>query len=268
MTPPGGAQRTIAQQHPAFHRTFGSVAEPLPLLDYTYDNGRTSFNQNADGFFMGCRGYALASIAGHEDNALYDPKKTYEHISLYEGHSKDEGGQIISALNFGVVEGLVDSRNLLRRRGKPFLVDKVPGYDWFDSHRLALRKAKVSISVGTIWFEEWMFTPAQFGVVTSQFVFDGTWDSELGHNYEMMGEKTIQGEPTLEVDAWLGRKFYFPREAFNKAFDIYGTGSWIQLAYTPQDILYTKLTILQRVVSLLARYISTNLAKKFPQYYL
>lgn len=274
MNIPGGAQRTSASRNIPSTRSFGLVPEPLPLMNYTYDNGKTNPNQIAEGYRMGCRGYTLADIAGDEDKAIYDHGGTYDRLAAYEGHSIEQGGQILDGLNFAVTSGLMqvgettEAEAQTHRRGKPYYVDKVPGYDWFDSHRLALRKMKVPISVGTIWFPEWMFTPAETNILTSHFVFDGTWDNELGHNYKMCGEKTINWKPYLIAKPWLGRFFYFDRETFNKAFDIYGTASYIQTKMQPKDVLYVKLTILQRVVQLIQRYISENLAKKFPQFYM
>ena len=182
MTPPAGAQRSKARKLYSFSRSFGAVAEPLPLMDYTYDNGKTRFNQVADGYLMGCRGYALSSIAGHEDDAVYNPKQNYNRLCAYEYRPISEGGQIVDALKFACVEGLMridettDAEAKKHIRGKYYYVDKIKGYDWFDSHRLALRRAKVSISVGTIWFQEWMFTPAETGILTPHFVFDGKWE--------------------------------------------------------------------------------------------
>lgn len=270
----GGAFRAEARTDiPSYTRTFGVLPEPLPLMEYNYDRGKTNPNQIEDGYYMACRGYTLADIAGDIDDAVYDHKGTYDRLSAYEGHSIEKGGMIMDALNFGCVEGLLQLHETTEAeakkhiRGKPFYVDKVPGYDWFDSHCLALRKAKIPISCGTIWFFEWM-NPPDNGILTSNFVFDGTWDSEMGHNYKISGEKTINGEPTLCVKAWLGRWFYMNRKTFNKAFDIYGTGSWIQPKFSPKDVLYVKLTIFQRILQLVSRYISTSVAKKFPQFYL
>ena len=269
-----GAHRTKTRKLYSYPRSFGITAEPLQLMEYNYDIGKTNPNQIQDGYVMGCRGYTLSGIAGDEDNAIYQNQGTYDRLAAYEGHSIDQGGQIVDALNFAVTSGLMrtdettEAQAQQHRRGKYYLVEKVRGLDWFDSHRLALRHAKVPISVGTIWFPEWQFTPAETGLLTSHFVFDGKWDDELGHNYKMCGEKTINGQPTLIVKPWLGRFFHFDRETFNKAYDMWGTASFIQPPFEPKDILFVKLTIMQRIVKLIARYISDTLAKKMPHYYL
>lgn len=268
MRPPGGAGRSKARKDTlSLTRSFGLVPMELPLMDYDYDNGKTNPNQVADGYYLGCRGYTLADIAIDELDELFDHKMTYNRMCAYEGHSIDQGGQILDALKFAVVEGLEDKNGEKAYRGQPYLVEKIQGMDWFDSHRVALRRMKSSISVGTIFFPEWQFTPEETGILTDKFVFDGTWDSELGHNYKMSGEKTIGWEPYLRVKMWVGRPFYFNRKTFNKAFDIYGTASFIQTRRQPKDYLYVKLTILQRCVQLIARYISLNFAKKVPQFY-
>ncbi len=199
-------------------------------------------------------------------------------MCAYEGHSINLGGDIRAAANFGVAEGVMridedtEVQAQMHRRGRPFSVDLISGSDWFDSFRQALRIGKNPISVGTIWFPEWGHT-AFDGILTSLFVFDGNWDSEMGHNYKICGEKTIDGVPYLIAKTWQGKNFgdkgwcYFSRETFNKAFDIYGTIGLIQPRFQPQDIYYAKLTLVQHVVQLISRFISTSLASKIPQFY-
>ena len=258
---------------PSYHRSFGTTAQPLPLMEYDYDNGPDTWNQNADGYTMGCRMYAISHISGDIDDALYDPKKNYDRLCAWEGHPITQGGQIYDALTFAAAEGLLrvgettEAQAQTHRRGQPFYVDKVPGMDWFDSHRIAMRNEKVPINIGTIWFQEWTFTPAPYGLMTANFAFDGTWDTEAGHSYELCGEKTINGEPAIAVLAWIGRKLYIGRDAFNRAFDIYGSASFIEPTAEPKDILFVELTILQHLVQLLSQYISNNLASKLPHYY-
>ena len=275
MKPPGGCSRSIARKNiRSYTRSFGVVPQELPLMEYDYDAGLTNPNQVSDGYYMGCRGYTIAEMAIDEDETLYDieddkvHKETYDRMSAYEGHGIEEGGQLLDAMNFAVVAGVLDKDGGHVYRGKPYLIEKLLGLDWFDSHRIALRREKASLGVGTIFFQEWMFTPAETNILTDKFTFDGTWDTELGHMYKVCGEKTINWEPYLISKMWTGRKLYFSRATFNKAFDIWGTASYVQVKRQPRDTLYVRLTMLQRIVQLLARYISESLAKRVPQYYL
>lgn len=263
---------TARRKLPSFVRSFGVVSQPLPSMSYNYDIGKTNPNQNVDGYFMGCRGYTLADIAGDEDDAIYQHQNTYDRICAWEGHGISTGGQIVDALDFGMAEGLLridestETQALQHRRGKWFYVDKVQGRDWFDSHRIAMRLTKVPISVGTIFFDEWVFTPIG-GLMTANFAFDGTWDTESGHNYKMCGETVINGKDALIIKPWIGRIMYIGREAFNRAFDVYGTASFIQPQYQPKDVYYVKLTLLQHIIYLLRKYISETLASRFASNY-
>lgn len=273
MNPRGALRSKVSANDLSFHISYGTLPTPLTTLEYNFDIGKTLPDQNGDGYPMACRGYTLADIAGDEDDAIYKHQHTYDALSAYEGHSISQGGDIRSAVNFGCVMGVqrldetTDQEAESHRRGQPFVIDKLMDFDWFDSFRAALRNAQSPISVGTIYFPEWLNT-ASDGILTSQFVFDGTWDTEMGHNYKICGEKTIQGQPYLIAKTWQGPNFgdrgfcYFSRETFNKAFDIYGTIGIVQPKYSPKDVYYVRLEILQRIVVLISRYISSTLAAK------
>jgi len=262
-----GLKRVLADKRDlSFHRSFGSVPAPLPLLDYSYDDGKTMPDQNADGLPYGCTGYSQADIAGNEDNSIYKPFYTYQKTCYIEGHPTDQGCDIRNSLKVGQVYGVqrldetTEEEAKTHGRGKYYSVDKLDGLDWFDSFRTALRNGKRSISVGTIWFPEWHMT-GQDGILTSLFVYNGNPNAYPWHNYAIVGEKTINGTPYLIAKTWQGRNFgdsgwcYLSSETFNKAFDIYGTCGFTQPAFSPQDTFTIKITILQFVIMYIGRII-------------
>ena len=150
------------------------------------------------------------------------------------------------------VVGETEAEAKKRARGKFFHVDRVNGYDWFDSFRSALRRGQ-SISVGTPWFPEWQGI-GQDGILTSLFVYDGTPSHYAWHNYKLCGEKIIDGQPYIVAKPWQGKGFgdngwcYIGREAFNKAYDIYGTIGITQTKAKKEDIRTIQLTALQYVL--------------------
>jgi hypothetical protein len=253
----------------SFSRSFGITATPIPPKEYNFDKGFGMSDQNADGYPFGCVGYTQASIASNQDGQLFDPIFTYQKTCEIEGHGMDRGCDIRTAAKVGQVYGMrpvygFDEDSLKYRRGAFFNVDKSPGCDWFDSMRIAMRRTASPLSVGTIFFPEWS-NPGPTGILTEHFVWDGVWDTEMGHNYEICGEKLIDGKPYLIAKTWQGPNFgdngwcYIGREAFNKAFDIWGTVAIVQTRYTPKDVVTIKISILQFVLLKLSKILNIKL---------
>lgn len=270
MTPGGAKRSELDKRDYSFHRSFGSIATPLGLLEYNYDLGKTMPDQNADGLFQGCTGYTQAEIAGDEDSAIYKPFYTYKRTCDFEDHDYSQPCDIRNSAKVGQAYGVqrldetTETEALTHRRGKFFNVEKVPNEDWFNTFRQALRIGKRPISVGTIWFPEWSLTGSS-GILSSAFSFDGKWDTEGGHNYKICGEKTINGLPHLVAKTWQGPQFgdkgwcYFPRETFNKAFDVYGTIGITQPPYDPSQILTIRLTLYQFLLTFLNRWLGLKI---------
>lgn len=248
----------------SYTRSFGlTTPQPLPPRTYTYDKGLSTPDQNADGLPYGCTGYAQSHVASNEDGVLYDPRQTYVHTCLRENHDITLPCTIDNSMAIGSAFGMWkpgetdDSIAGGRRRGKPFRVERISGMDWFDSFRSVLRSSGKSISTGTIWFREWEST--QNGILTSDFVYSGNADQYPWHNYEISGEKVIDGVPYLEILSWQGPNYglggfvYLDRKGFNRSFDIWGTVGDVQGPYAPQDIQYVRLEILQFIVYYLGR---------------
>lgn len=255
----------------SFHKSFpefgATTPTALPFLEYNYDIGKTIPDQNADGYPYGCTGYTTTEYWQNIDGILYKAGFTYRKTCLIEGHDMNEGCDVRNALKSARVYGLqavdedTDQQALQHHKGKTFFVDKSPGRDWFDSMRIALRAHKdtrAGISIGTPWFPEWQHG-GQNGVLTSNFFFDGNVGHYLWHNYLLVGELYIAGEPLIILKPWQGRNFgsggwcYMGREAFNKAFDIYGTIAACPGPYDPKDIVTIKPELLQLVLVYLNR---------------
>lgn len=273
-----GANRSRADKKDySYFRThgwkFGGLPTTLPDLEYSYLDGRPIPDQNqADTRFspalialpLGCTGEAQTFLKGLQDNALYNPKFTYDKTCLIENHGPEEGCDIRNSSKslrvFGAqrVDETTNEQAVQHKSGQTFSVDKAPGRDWFDSQRIALRNEKQGISVGTIWFSEWE-NPDPTGLLSPTFVYDGNADEYSWHNYAFTGEKVINGEPTLEVVSWQGENYavkgiaYMNRATFNRAFDIYGTIALITAKALPGDVRTIQLDLYQTILDLINR---------------
>lgn len=220
---------------------FGAVG-PLENRIYTYDIGLTMPDQIADGLPQGCTGYSQADIKGMQDKAEYVPRYTYIRTCEMEGHPATEPCDMrVSKKSLRVYGAQIkgeDEAHAIFHRGLPYFnVDRVSGYDWFDSFRLGLRKGR-PISTGTPWPREWEMVNST-GIVTEHFVVQ---DNTPWHNYAIVGETVISGIPYLVAKSWQGKNYgdhgwcYIGREAFNKSFDIYGTIGLVDADPTGKDI--------------------------------
>lgn len=255
--------------HKTFHQ-FGAVLGDIPTLFYKYDSGLypvpdqnnidTRFQPNLPSLPYGCTGETATDICGAEDNAVYDPMYTYDMTCEIEGHPPIEGCDIRNSMKSLTIYGLrkngeTQEQAQARKRGRYFMIDLVPGRDWFDSFRLALRGNKRGISTGTPWFVEWTgIRVAPSGLLTSNFIYNGNPDAYPWHDTNVFGESTVDDEPVLLLKSWQGSLvgdngiLKWNRETFNKVFDIYGTiGATPGPSVTAADVQYVEATLWQQV---------------------
>ena len=274
----------------ALHKTFphfGAISGNLPLMDYTYDAGLFMQNQEAnDPRFtpnlppipFGCTGETSTDICSDEDRVAYDPQYTYDSTCTMEGHGTDQGCDIRSSMKSLTVYGLrkdgeTPEQASTRKRGAYYTIDQIPGRDWFDSFRLALRGNKRSISCGTPWFPEWGFGRVNYTGILGVPTYTGIPGNYAWHDYKICGEKTLpDGSPALRIKSWQGPLYgdsgwvYASREVFNRAFDIYGTfAATPGHTIDPQDIQYVEATLYQQVIIYLNRILAL-LGKQVPNY--
>lgn len=262
----GAPRSTLDRRDYSFHKTFphfGNVAPAeLPLMEYTYDAGLTMADQNAEGIPFGCTGECQGDCKSDQDKEIYDAADIYKNTCMMEGHDTDRGCDIRNSAKSLRVYGAKRKRDgVMVKSGLTFSVDRIPGRDWFDSFRIALRAqaaTKTPISVGTIWFLEWE-NPEPSGLLSPLFAYDGNANEYEWHNYAIKGEQTVNGEPTFLVKSWQGKNYghggwvNMDRATFNRAFDIYGTiGITVAIAH-PDDIQTIDIDILQTVLDYLRR---------------
>ena len=265
----------------SYHRTFprlGAAAPAeLPPMTYNHDAGLTMPDQMADGYPNGCTGYTQTDCKTDETRAIYSAPFTYKKTCFMDGQSDTEPCDIRTSCKSLRVYGALhknkplhiedkyyeslteEQKAALNKSGKSFVVEKLPGRDWFDTMRITLRSSnKNSISIGTIWFPEWG-SWLTGGELTAAVYYSGDPYAYGWHNYKLCGEETLNGKPVLLLKSWQGKRvgvdgwLKIGREAFNKAFDMYGTLAIIQAEADPNDIKLIKLDILQTVLVFLNR---------------
>lgn len=262
-----GAVRYTDHRDIAYHRTFGSVATPLPLMEYNYDAGFGMQDQNADGLPNGCTGYDNTEVAQDFDRvqykAVYTYEKTLEMQGLPIGSPCDMRKSLESTIVYGVQKGdeTTDLQAETHRQGPYLNVELVAGMDWFDSLRLALRNnTNRSVALATPWFQEWESTPST-GCVTSLFVI-GDVDNQEWHAHKFCGEKVIDGVPYIMDKSWQGSKIgdrgwlYFDRTAVNRLMAISGTEAFIRLPVGMLTVQTIKLDILETIFSYIGMYLA------------
>lgn len=296
MMPNGTRPALLDKRDYSFHRTFPQFAAiapaALPILDYSFDAGLTMPNQIADGYPVGCTGYAQTDCKTDQEKKIYDPGYTFKKTCYMEGHDLTSGADIRTSAKSLRVYGAKlgsssapeaevtpedDTAAKENKSGQSYNVDKAPGRDWFDSFRIALRSqmnnpVKNTISIGTIWFPEWG-SPTSSGLLPDQFEYNGNRYSYAWHDYKICGEHTVNGEPTLEVKSWQGRDIgnggflYLNRAAFNKAYDIYGTLALMTAQARPEDIRTIQIDIIQTILTYIERLlaIARNKVASIPQ---
>lgn len=244
----------------SFTRTFGSVS-PINLPDYYSSDAGLGFpDQNADGFPEACTGYTQSRLCSDEDKVLYKPYFTYDKTLQIEGGTLGDPCSIYDSLKSTIVYGVqkdtesTDTEAVMHKRGQYYQIQPTLSLDWFDAIRSTLyvnRGANRSVSIGTPWFPEWNHT--QRGVVLNPTtpVQGLSW-----HNWQVVGWKTIGGEPFLIGKTWQGTSYgdegyaYFSRETINKVMKLDGTGAFTLAQWdgTPLTIQYGILYTLQILI--------------------
>lgn len=272
----GGTHRhRLDKKDYSLHRSFPRfgmvVPGPLEDREYSYDIGLfmpnqlapdLRFNPPLPALFQGCTGETTTDIWGDIDECAYDPEYTYRGTCDIEGHGYDQGCDIRDSMGSPASIGLRKDGETIaqarqRKRGPYFVIDRVPGRDWFDSFRLALRGNGRSISMGSPWFSIFEEVDST-GLLSADFEYteEGYGVNYEWHNSKVCGEKTLGGEPTLVVKSWQGRLYgdggwvYMNRETFNKTFDIDGTIGATPGSRTlaPADVKRIQISLLQQMI--------------------
>lgn len=187
-------------------RTFGQVVsfpDEFKIKDTTPDFVQPIGNTQ-------CVSITCADVASDKDSLQYDFNDLYDRIPHDQNGSVPQDG-----LSETVKGGLLPVGQSQRIKVfNSYYESHTGGQDAFDSVRSALMVCKYPVAVWTRWFSNW----------TGEILPLGE-NAVSGHMYTAEGWKQINGEPMLVIEAWLGRKVYIGREAFNKAVSQWGCGT-------------------------------------------
>lgn len=249
---------------PQHHRKLGGTQ--LPLMIYNYDAGFGMPDQNADGFPNGCTSYCNAELCQDQDKVKYD------HVELYERSLDLSNGQLGDGVDArDALSVLLDpgpktlDTGVYKPRTGYFTVDKAPGYDWFDSIRIALRSGfseRKSISLCTPWLPEFDSAGTNGVVPMITTVYR---DSLPYHDHKISGEILINGVPYLCDKSWQGATIgdrgwlYFGREQINTLMDMPDCGVFVVTKVPPEGVQTIALFLYERLFILLKKIVNLRL---------
>lgn len=245
----------------SFERTLGSVS-PINLPDeYNADRTGEFPDQNKDGFPNGCTGYTQNDLGQNEFDKKFDPAYVYNNtlsLANLPPHSPCQLRDSFKAVRLWGLQPREGGDALEYKRGAYFDVDKVNG-SYFEGVRSALwlnRQSHRTVSVATPWF--WS-SVTKSGIMRPPKKYE--WKAgTIGHNYEIVGWKKVEGEIQLIVKPWGGTQWgdggygYISKEIFDNLLKISGTAMYTQANWRKEDAKSIKLDLQEFILSLLRRW--------------
>lgn len=213
-----------------FYQHFGQVIDFPSELDF--DTAQVDDVQQIGD--VRCTCYTTCDIAEDQENRAFDIQDLWSRIprSQFGANPRDVLGEAVK-------NGLLPIGQTTRVKDWHSYWSAISGdKDYFDNARSALMLAKSPIGVATYWCAEWLNVPA-YGVMPIGKT------KMNGHMYSVEGWKTVNGEPMMIVEAWIGRKLYMPRAVFNQALSDYGCSAWVLSTNEIDEKI--KLNILQKI---------------------
>lgn len=261
-----------------FHQKFGGVTI-ASIPDFNLDTGINGMpDQDSENAPTECTGYAVADILTDVFKMPFSPDFSYAAALYLDGSGPSiDGASFHAAMQAAVGVGVLPKAlaNLSATQlGELYISDwknwnlqskkSALGYvengilnalgngDAFDSILSSLYVGKISVSIGSPWFNEWMFSTN--GVVATP-ALAGNYPA--WHDWAIKGKITINGEPYLIGKSWQGTRvgnngwLYFSRAAINAALSVPGSGA---LTFNPNALRWVSLIgiLVQRFPALLA----------------
>lgn len=237
-----------------FHKVFGGSI-PAQISDFNLDAGLTMPDQEKDQAYTECTGYTVADILTDIWKKPCSPDFNYSTALFLDGDAPGtNGASFHAALESAVVFGglpkelakinaatngelfisnwwnWTDAEKLAafpnRQNG---VLDVLGNGDAFNSILSAMYTGKISISIGSPWFEEWYQDNSNHTGIVNMPIIDGSYPS--WHNWKICGLKTINGIQYLIGKTWQGASvgdngwLYFSRDVINAALSVYGSGA-------------------------------------------
>lgn len=116
-------------------------------------------------------------------------------------------------------------------------------YDAFDNVRSAIAISQGTVAMWSPWFREWL----------GQSILPKGQNILNNHMYQIEGWVLLNGEPHIQIDAWLGTKMYMSRDVFNHVMSFWTSGTAVLSPLTINPV--KERTILQTIVDLLKSFI-------------
>lgn len=240
----------------SYERTFGSTVLSRVPDEFNFDIGLTMPDQNADGLYEACTGYAQADVCTDEDKKVYLARPLYDYTMQIMGIKP--GDSRYEKVPCKIKDSLKAVRELYRRDDYFDILDNKP-FDAFDTIRMVMWSEGRTATVGTPWLKKWE-SPIN-GIISEEFLYDASipW-----HNYKFCGVKKIDGVLYLIAKSWQGKNYgdkgfcYFPRSVVNKSFAIGGAFAYtlVPPSESPGEIQTVQLGWIEQLISLIRLFLS------------
>ncbi len=202
-----------------------------------------------------CTAYTAVAIRQAMTGNTYDPEGQWELVKQFIGNQNPNGLELKDQLACGVKRGFSTpmSAALADPATAYFFINSRTG-DWFDTVRTRIfqlyqKYGKViPLSIGVNWYSDWDGN----GLIPNQGKY-----LLGGHDTKIGGFKVLNGENVIVIqNSWGqglgdGGLFYATREVFNKWFDVFGAGYWVDDPNLEKDNLNLFISILSGLKAIL-----------------
>lgn len=239
------------------HHSFAGV--PIFPASFNIDPNLWQPNQNEPQAIMGyptvpalpygCTDYSQTDLCVTQDGRLYNPM-ALEILT----HANEKGGADMRAS--------LDAARKAFGRTAYFNIKRAGAIDSFDAARIAIgsgQPEKRAVSVGSIWYPEWLQTGAD-GILKMPGIVqtNGPW-----HNWTICGWASRDGVPYLVGKSWQGPGFgdkgfhYISREVFNTIMSVSGAVMFTLSRESPGNVALVDLNWVANIVSLIRNLIAS-----------
>lgn len=196
-----------------YYQRYGQTVDFPPEL--IYDNKSADYVQALGD--VRCTAITTCEVTTDKTGIAYDIDELYNRIP-----HDSTGANPKDAIKAGIEHLRVLNGNTVKPWTSYFKAH-TGNFDAFDNVRSAITQSQNSIMIWSGWFREWAGqTILPRGITILSY-----------HCYSIEGWKIINGEPMLQIEAWVGYKMYMSRDVFNDLMNKWSSNS----AVLADDIL-------------------------------
>lgn len=178
-----------------------------------------------------CTCITVCEVTTDKTGKQYDIDELYSRVP-HDNNGADPKNALKSGIDYLVSNGQKETPWV------SYFSAHTGNYDFFDNVRSSITLAENSICVWTPWYDNWRTSILPKGQNVTNY-----------HMYSIEGWKNVNGQPMLQIEAWVGYKMYMSRDVFNEVMSTWFSGSAV-LSDTIIE-LKRKKTILEMILDTL-----------------